>query len=371
MQRIGFLVILTLYTLVIQARELPTPSRYTHTIAVDSAQALYQAVRQANQRGGDTQIIIAEGVYQLNNTLNVTGNHIALTSASGDPSTTTLRGAGMRPSKQVKNLIRVTGKYFTFSGLTGEAAPHHIIQIVGEANADYAVIEHCVLQDAYEQLLKVSHRANSQVAADNGIIRHCTFGYTRGIGPQYYIGGIDLHLGKDWLIESNQFVGIASPENRIAEHAIHLWNNSQNNRVVNNVIINSDRGIGFGMAARGNQGGLIASNIIYHANNNHPNADAGIILETSPGTVVKGNRIIQKHAYPNAIEYRYEATRNVLITDNGTNQRIRKRNGGNAEVKNNHRISDLPAGVKKRVIERYPAHYQQLVFDTLYPVNQQ
>ena len=66
MQRIGFLVILTLYTLVIQARELPTPSRYTHTIAVDSAQALYQAVRQANQRGGDTQIIIAEGVYQLN-----------------------------------------------------------------------------------------------------------------------------------------------------------------------------------------------------------------------------------------------------------------------------------------------------------------
>ena len=366
MQRLFCLALLTLFALMCRADELPADKHYEYTVEVDSEQGLYKAIKRANQRG-NTLILIADGIYQLNATLNITGNHIALRSVSGDPATTIRRGAGMVPSKRVKNLIRVTGQHFSFSGLTGEAAPHHIIQIVGEANADHAVIEHCILQDAYEQIVKVSHRANSKVAADNGIIRHCTFGYSAGIGPQYYIGGIDLHLGQNWLIESNQFFGIASPSDRVAEHAIHLWNNSSDNQVIGNVIINSDRGIGFGMGGRGNQGGLISDNIIYHADNNHPYADAGIILESSPNTIVKKNRVIQHHGYPNAIEYRFDATRGVFIAANGTNKKIRKRNGGSAELKDNHHLTVLPPAVKTSIIERFPVQYQQLVFDTFYP----
>ncbi|MBR9790879.1 MAG: right-handed parallel beta-helix repeat-containing protein [Gammaproteobacteria bacterium] len=367
MQRLVRLAFLTLFASLCQADNLPISQQYQYTVEVDSEHELYKAVKQANQRG-NTLILIADGIYHLSSTLNITGNHVALKSASGDPATTILRGAGMAPSKRVKNLIRVTGHHFTFSGLTAESAPHHIIQIVGEANADYAVIEHCVLQNAYEQLLKVSHRANSPTAADHGIIRHCTFGYTEGIGPQYYIGGVDLHLGQHWLIDSNQFFGIASPAGRVAEHAIHLWNNSGHNQVINNVIINSDRGIGFGMGGRGNQGGLISGNIIYHADNKHPYADAGIILESSPDTTVKQNQVLQHHEYPNAIEYRFEATQKVLIAENGTNKKIRKRNSASAELKDNYRLAELPAALKRTIIERFPAHYQQQVFDTLYPV---
>ncbi len=366
MQRLFRLAFLMLFASFCQADDLTISQQYQYTVKVDTEQGLYKAVKQANQRG-NTLILIAEGIYQLSSTLNITGNHVALKSASGDPTTTILRGAGMVPSKRVKNLIRVTGQHFTFSGLTAESAPHHIIQIVGEANADYAVIEHCVLQNAYEQLLKVSHRANSPTAADHGIIRHCTFGYTEGIGPQYYIGGVDLHLGQHWLIDSNQFFGIASPADRVAEHAIHLWNNSGHNQVVDNVIINSDRGIGFGMGGRGNQGGLISGNIIYHADNNHPYADAGIILESSPDTTVKQNWVLQHHGYPNAIEYRFEATQGVLIAENGTNKKIRKRNSGSAELEDNYRLTELRPALKRTISERFPAHYQQQVFDTLYP----
>jgi len=336
-------------------------------ITVNSTKALYKAVDRANRRGGNTVVIIEPGIYQLTTTLNITGNNIELESGSKNPVDTILRGKGMKATSSVDNLLRVTGQHFRFSGLTGEAAPNHIIQIVGEANADYAIIENCILQDAYEQLLKVSHRYNGETAADSGIVRHCTFGYTAGIGPQYYIGGIDLHLGENWLIEANQFFGIASPEKRIAEHAIHLWYDSKSNQVTNNIIINSDRGIGFGMGNKGNVAGLIQNNIIYHADNAHPFADAGIILESSPLTQIDSNWVIQYHDYPNAIEYRFAGTQEVRISNNRINQRIRKRNGANADIVANKQVQDLTAVQKNAILKRFPPLYQQQVFDTLYP----
>ena len=77
--------------------------------------------------------------------------------------------------------------------------------------------------------------------------------------------------------------------------------------------------------------------------------------------------LIQHHGYPNAIEYRFDATRGVFIAANGTNKKIRKRNGGSAELKDNHHLTVLPPAVKTSIIERFPVQYQQLVFDTFYP----
>lgn len=337
------------------------------SITVNSTKALLTAVDRANRRGGNTVVIIEPGIYRLTTTLNITGSNIALQSSSKNPLDTILRGKGMKATSSVDNLLRVTGQHFRFSGLTGEAAPNHIIQIVGEANADYAIIENCILQDAYEQLLKVSHRYNGKTAADSGIVRHCTFGYTAGIGPQYYIGGIDLHLGGNWLIEANQFIGIASPDRRIAEHAIHLWYDSKSNQVINNIIINSDRGIGFGLGNKGNVAGLIQNNVIYHANNAHPFADAGITLESSPGTLVDSNWVIQYHDYPNAIEYRFAGTKEVNISNNRTNQRIRKRNRASADLVANKQVQDLTTAQKNAILKRFPPSYQQQVFVTFYP----
>lgn len=326
-------------------------------VTVGSSNALYRAVANAN-RTGFTKIVIKSGYYYLPKTLQITNDFISLVSSTGNPDDVVLSGKGMKETRSVDNLIRVTGQHFTFSGITAQQAPNHIIQIAGEKNADYAVIENCILQDSYEQLVKISYNNASGIAADEGIIKNCTFGYTAGIGPQYYIGGVDMHGGSNWDISHNQFFGIASPQSRIAEHAIHLWNQTKNNRVSYNTIINCDRGIGFGMTSKPNFGGVIEHNTILHFAS-HPNADVGIIAELSPDTVITNNTIYLFNDYPNAIEYRYGDTTNVEVSHNTVNKRIAKRDGASAKVMDNQHQNTLSTRDRLQAFNAFPDSWQQ------------
>lgn len=330
-------------------------------ITVESAEQLYAAINEANRQGGNTTIQLRSGLYSITKPILINASHITLQSESLNPADVVLRGPGMKQTSAVFSLFRINASHFSFIGITAEQAPNHIIQVAGENNADYVYLSRCILKDSFEQLLKVSHKPGYPEAADFGVVEHCTFAYSAGIGPQYYIGGIDLHLGQHWQIHNNQFYGIASPARRVAEHAIHLWYNSAHITVENNVIINSDRGIGYGMADKGNQGGTIKNNWIVHANNAHPYADAGITLESSPGTQVIGNWILQYHNYPNSIEYRFPATQNVVITNNYTNKRIRRRNGGGASVVSNHNTESLLPEQTLMLIERFPPDFRPAV----------
>lgn len=309
-------------------------------IVVNKSIELLKAIKTANTTG-HVKIVLNNGQYPIQQTINVTAPHITLISASGDPNKVQLIGSGMRATKGVNNLLRVSAEHFVLDGLTLQESGNHLIQIAGEQNADFPTIKNCILRDAYEQILKVSYNRNTGVASDFGHIENCRFEYTKGIGPQYYIGGIDVHGGQDWIVKNNIFIGIASPEKKIAEHAIHFWNNTQNITVANNTIINCDRGIGFGMPNRPNFGGLIENNLILHADNKHPRADTGIALEESQGTIVKNNRIFLKHSYSNAIEYRFKQTKNVMISNNKVNKYIRSRNGGTAKLESNQYVDKL------------------------------
>ncbi|MGH8324034.1 MAG: hypothetical protein ACRETD_09600, partial [Steroidobacteraceae bacterium] len=161
------------------------------------------------------------------------------------------------------------------------------------------------------------------------------FEYTAGVGPEYYIGGIDIHAGKNWIVRRNTFRSIISPNTAVAEFAIHVWDTSANALVERNLIINCDRAIGFGLDTRGNTGGIIRNNMIYHDANMGQFADVSIDLETSPGTQVYNNTIFTNHAYPHSIEYRWSATNGVLIANNLANRPVSARDGATGTAGSN------------------------------------
>jgi len=78
-----------------------------------------------------------------------------------------------------------------------------------------------------------------------------------------------------------------------------------------------------------------------HRNNIDPFADAGIILEDSADTLIENNRIWLEQTYPNAIEYRFPTTQNVIIKNNISNKAIASRNGAKAKLSNNKTNASL------------------------------
>jgi hypothetical protein len=243
----------------------------------------------------------------------------------------------MSYSADVLNLIRVAADDFHIQDVTLQRCGWHLIQVAGEEGADRLIARNVVFRDANEQMLKGSAVIGGAVeGSDDGLVEDCLFEYTAGIGPQYYIGGIDVHEGRGWVVRNNVFRDIASPSREVAEHAVHFWTLSADTIVEDNVIVDCDRGIGFGlMPGRGHTGGIIRNNMIYHAANGDPFADVGIALAESPGTLVYNNTVHLEHAFGWAIEYRYAATTGGAIRNNLTNKEIRSRDGGSGDVRDN------------------------------------
>lgn len=305
-------------------------------IVVSNTEQLRNALKAINQSKIGTLIELEDGQYKLTGSpLRIATEHITIRSKSGIRDNVVITGDAM--GQGLGNLIDVSADYFSLIGVTLKNSRWHLIQVRAEKDVDFFFMDNCVLQDAGQQLLKVSG-GKSGPYSEFGIIQNSLFQYTAGIGPNFYIGGIDAHRSVDWLVKDNVFKNIASPAEKVAEHAIHFWYDSSDIRTIGNVIINSDRGIGYGLTDRENQsrGGIISDNVIIHTAHDHPFADVGIALESSPETVVINNIIFSTSTYPNAIEYRFKSTQGVLIKGNITNKAIKKRNGAQGTVINNN-----------------------------------
>jgi hypothetical protein len=306
------------------------------TISVSSAAQLQSALQTANSAGGNRIISLADGTYTLSDTLYVNAPNVSIVGASGNREAVIIQGTGMSASASVGTIIRVAASGFTLRYVTVQKSKYHLVQIVGENNADSPTLRDCILRDAYEQMVKVSvNQSNTSVSSDNGLVENCLFEYTAGIGPQYYIGGIDAHASKNWVVRGNTFRNIASPSNSVAEFAVHFWDDSADNTVERNVIINCDRGIGFGLQTFPNSGGVIRNNMIYHAANNHQFADSAIALAESPNSRVYNNSVYYDNSYPWAIEYRFGSTTGVEVSNNLVNRQILARDGATGTASNN------------------------------------
>ena len=295
------------------------------TITVSNVSELTSALEQANETG-DLIILLENGTYNLNDMFWVSGNNITFRSLSGNRDNVIIQGEGMQGD--VSHIFNVVGDNFTVADMTIGWVANHAIQIQGNANADYPHIQNVRFVDTGEQMLKVSYEEGNSNSSDGGIVEGCLFEYSAGVGPQYYIGGVDAHQSHNWVIRNNIFKDISSPDSELAEHAVHFWSDSSNNLVEKNIIIRCDRGIGFGLGDRGHQGGTIKNNMVYTTR------DVGIGLENASNVEVYNNTVYTVN-YMNSIEYRFSGTQGVLIINNLTNEDITSRDDGSGTVETN------------------------------------
>ena len=312
-------------------------------VHVATARELQSAVRFANRTGGHLSIALAPGIYALSDTLVVLAPYVTLEGPPGGAARVIVQGDGMSAHARIGNIIRVSGAHFELRDMTLRRSRYHLIQIAGEDGAEAPTIRDCILEDAYQQLLKVSVSAAHPADTSNGgLVANCLFEYTAGVGPEYYIGGIDAHGAKHWIVRGNTFRNIASPSGSVAEFAIHFWDGSADDLIERNLIIDCDRGIGFGLGHKPNHGGVIRNNMIFHGPRAGRFADVGIALADSPGTEVYNNTVLLESGYPNAIEYRFAGTRGAHIVNNLTNEAITERDGASAAL--SHNVTDARPG---------------------------
>ncbi|MFH2062551.1 MAG: hypothetical protein ABIJ46_00145 [bacterium] len=301
-----------------------------NSITVSSAAALANAIESANG-GGPKTILVENGTYTLGGMLWVSASGVTVRSRSGVRDAVVLQGDGM--AGNVSHVFNVTGDNFTVRDLTMRRVANHALQL--QVDVDGLTVSNVHFLDTGEQMLKVAYDAGNMAAAsDDGLVENSLFEYSAGHGPQYYIGGIDAHNARNWVVRGNTFWNIKSPSEDIAEFAIHFWSESENTLVERNTIVSCDRGIGFGLGDRGHVGGIIRNNMIYH-DSSEGFADVAIGLEDARNSQVYNNTVLMANSYPNAIEYRFGSTTGAQIYNNLTNKAITARDGASGTAANN------------------------------------
>ncbi|MCP4219793.1 MAG: hypothetical protein GY765_34495 [bacterium] len=309
------------------------------SVTVFNVAELETAVANANS-GGEKEIVVYQGTYLLNDTLNITADGVTFKAMSHSRNLVVIRGAGMYGG--ISHIFNVSGTNFTARDMTIGWVSNHAVQIWGNNNSSNTLLSNLRIVDTYEQMVKISYEDGNPNRSENGVMENCLLEYSAGVGPQYYIGGIDGHQCLNWTVRGNTFKYISSPSNDFAEHAIHFWSGSQGTVVENNIIIDCDRGIGFGLGTSTHIGGTIRNNTIYHSATDHGFADVPIGLENSSNTDVYNNTVYLSNTYSNAIEYRFAGTTGGIIRNNLCNKAITSRDGGSATLSYN--ITNSQAG---------------------------
>jgi len=286
---------------------------------VSDAAGLENAVAAANDGSGDPTILLTDGTYQISATwgLGLSRDGITIRSLSGNRDAVVVRSTGMGGSAS-SHVFQILADDVTIEDMTLGWVENHAIQVHGEApyDADDVVLRNLVIHDTGEQMVKVSYADGLPDGSDRGLLEGCLLEYTAGVGPQYYIGGIDAHQARDWVVRGNTFHGIRSPSGSVAEHAVHFWSSSANTLVERNLIVDCDRGIGFGLGSRGHTGGIIRNNMIAHRDLGSDYGDVGIELESAPGARVVHNTVFLAHDAPGGIAVRWPVTTGVEVANN-------------------------------------------------------
>lgn len=315
------------------------PATRGRVVNVASTDALERAIRDA--RPGDS-IVIADGDYTLQRTLEVVTPGVVIRSRSGDPGKVVIHGRGMT-NDTVGVGVGVNAPEVTVAGVTIRDLGFHAIQVRGERGASRFSLINSRLQDTGQQLLKVSLAA-SPVYADDGTVACSEFSYSDH-APSDYTNGVDVLGGRNWTIRDNRFLRIRGPQagNWSAGPAILVWAAAEDTVVERNVVIDCFRGIAFGLAPgtasyRRNDErrydhlrGVIRNNVVVNLN---AWADEAIEANGARDARIEHNTVLVEGAAPWSIGVRFVSA-TAVVANNLTNRQVLLRNGGSATQSGN------------------------------------
>ena len=296
----------------------------------------------SGQQQGD-EIVIAPGTYTLSSPLaGISVNNLYIHGSTGNRADVIIVGDAMSSSAAVNYIFYFPqgayGQYTTIANLSAGKVGWSVVQQNGDEGGDYSTFTNVRFFDAYEQLFKGSIVTTGWTGLT---VQGCLFEYTASnhLGPQYYIGGVDIHGAVNCTIQDNTFRYIQSPDGaNLPDPAIHLWDaNKPNtgNLIQRNLIVDCDRGIAIWQPSGSPaNGGIIRNNMIYNGGIGTI-TDVAIYVEYAPNTQIYNNTVYYAASYPNAIEYRFSATTGVLIENNLSNKAILARDSATGTVSNN------------------------------------
>ena len=313
------------------------------TVAVQHVRSVLELYRAVGGARGATTILLADGEYMLDRMLDVQTPGVVIRGASGDPSKVVLRGAGMTEG-QVGVAVSISAPNVTVADLTIGYVGFHGIQVRGERGASRVMIHNVRIVDTGQQLIKGSTDGGT-LHADEGLVACSTLEYSDH-APSNYTNAVDVLGGNDWTVRDNTIRRIrgVDAERGASGPAILFWANSQGTKVERNVIIDSFRGIAFGLgpgasgrfsrdheAFYDHQGGWIRNNVVVNLN---AWADEGIEANAAGRVAIDHNTVLTEGALSWAISARFPGTI-VFARNNLMSKPLIRRNGGQANVGGN------------------------------------
>jgi hypothetical protein len=332
-----------------QKAATPLPKPEGDVVHVKTGAELEQAVR--SMKSGQT-IVLAAGEYRITHDL-VLGaktseplRSIAFRGATGKREDVVIRGPGQ------ENTEGNPQSCFQFNNVDGALVAdmcigdffHHPIMLHGRFGCRAVRMRNLRLFDAGQQFVKGTSGGLGRIGAKDCIVEHCLIEYT-DIGPianKGYTQGVDIHRGDRNIVRDCVFRNMHVKPGLRFQHgpAVLMWNDSRDSIVERCVFLDCDRGVQFGVNEKpkdgpsDHSGGIIRNNFFY-TSRRITNADAPILAWNSPGTKILHNTILTNGTCPNAIEYRFANTKDVIIANNLTDANILSRNDAEAEVYGN------------------------------------
>jgi hypothetical protein len=304
-----------------------------------------------NLQAGDT-LLLADGTYNLTSSLYVNGrNNVTIRGTAGSTNVV-LAGKGMDNSNHggVPFGIWSNSSNTTIAHLTIRDTWDN--EIIFNPGAQSPRI-YCVrLLNAGSQFIKSNPTdVNAGIGVNNGVVEYCWFEYTRnppadhgsGVG---YFNGISAHAAQNWIIRGSLFKNLHNPDTAayLWNPAVLFWRHSANTVTEQNVFINVDRAVAYGLDNTtpyfDHVGGVVRNNFVcldpgLMSGSRKASSDGSIIAWNSPGTRIDHNSVLLNSNEFYAVEFRFSTTTNGTARNNLADAPIHLRDSATATLNGN------------------------------------